>query len=65
MKLVQKIMLFFFTIKPKTAGILNDKEIMEIKRKNEAIHDRLLGPNQNGGKGYELPAIFNNPLSDD
>ena len=38
---------------------------MEIKRKNEAIHDRLLGPNQNGGKGYELPAIFNNPLSDD
>ena len=44
---------------------MNDKEIMEIKRKNEAIHDRLLGPNQNGGKGYELLAIFNNPLSDD
>ena len=34
-------------------------EIMEIKRKmKEAIHDRLLGPNQNGGKGYELPAIL-------
>ena len=45
---------------------MNDKEIMEIKRKmKEAIRDKLLGPNQNGGSGYELPAIFNNPLSGD
>ena len=42
------------------------RRLWKLKGKmKEAIHDRLLGPNQNGGKGYELPAIFNNPLSGD
>ena len=65
MKLVQKNHAFLLYYLTKNCWNFEWQGDYGIKRKNEAIHDRLLGPNQNGGKGYELPAIFNNPLSDD